>query len=70
MTTVFVLNGIIYMGSEVLGVFADEVSAVMALAKFQGDYEDFEIKEWLVESGPTPPAKLRAANPFGWAKAG
>ena len=44
MTSVFVLSGLLeYEGGEVLGVFADEVSAAMALAKFQGDYDDFEI---------------------------
>ena len=73
MTSVFVLSGLLeYEGGDVLGVFADVVSAEMASAKFQGDYDDFEILEWQVESGPTPldQAKLRAATPFGWAKAG
>jgi hypothetical protein len=50
MTNVFVLSGLLdYEGGEVLGVFADRQSAEIAQAKWEGDYDDFEILDLLVQ---------------------
>ena len=51
MTNVFVLSGLLdFEGGEVLGVFVDRQSAEIASAKWEGDYDDFEILDLPVQS--------------------